>query len=145
MYVKVRHQIAFIYNGMYDLLRCTLMILVRCIIDLRDEICKEIIIFILAAGQVVLDVPLPLGCPDNSGILCVKPVAVPHSTTADFTVKVFSLARSTTRSLILHPVYFLNFPTKCSLPFSLNISYLFIRVACCNLFSGCFVLLKGST
>nr|CAD1821884.1 unnamed protein product [Ananas comosus var. bracteatus] len=62
MYVKVRHQIAFIYNG-----------------------------------QVVLDVPLPLGCPDNSGILCVKPVAVPHSTTADFTVKVFSLARSTTR------------------------------------------------
>lgn len=53
----------------------------------------------ICKGQVVLDIPLPLRCPDHSKILFVKPIAVPHSTTVNFIVKGFNLAHSSTRLL----------------------------------------------
>ncbi|KAE9602536.1 hypothetical protein Lal_00050023 [Lupinus albus] len=50
-------------------------------------------------GQVVLDVPLSLKSPQNCRILCIKPLAVPSSTSAQFTVKGFNLFQSSTRLL----------------------------------------------
>ncbi|XP_038988522.1 squamosa promoter-binding-like protein 6 [Phoenix dactylifera] len=50
-------------------------------------------------GQVVLDTPLLLRCPNNSKILCVTPIAVSSSARVSFTVKGFNLIRSTNRLL----------------------------------------------
>ncbi|CAL0306905.1 unnamed protein product [Lupinus luteus] len=50
-------------------------------------------------GQVVLDVPLRLKSPQNCRILCIKPLAVPSSASAQFTVKGFNLFPSNARLL----------------------------------------------
>ncbi|KAK7291746.1 hypothetical protein RIF29_07129 [Crotalaria pallida] len=50
-------------------------------------------------GQVVLDAPLRLTSPQNCRILCIKPLAVPASSSAQFTVKGCNLFQSSTRLL----------------------------------------------
>ncbi|XP_057958991.1 squamosa promoter-binding-like protein 1 isoform X2 [Malania oleifera] len=50
-------------------------------------------------GQVVLDTPLPLKNLNNCRILSIKPIAVPVYERAQFVVKCFNLAWSTTRLL----------------------------------------------
>ncbi|KAK7411758.1 hypothetical protein VNO78_03196 [Psophocarpus tetragonolobus] len=50
-------------------------------------------------GQVVLDVPLRLKSPQSCQILCVKPLAVSSSSSAQFIVKGFNLLLSNTRLL----------------------------------------------
>ncbi|XP_020234969.1 squamosa promoter-binding-like protein 1 [Cajanus cajan] len=50
-------------------------------------------------GQVVLDVPLRLKSPQNCQILCIKPLAVSASASAQFIVKGFNLLQSNTRLL----------------------------------------------
>ncbi|XP_008810336.2 squamosa promoter-binding-like protein 6 [Phoenix dactylifera] len=50
-------------------------------------------------GQVVLDTPLLLRCPNNCKILCVTPIAVSSSARVNFTVKGFNLIQSTCRLL----------------------------------------------
>ncbi|MCH97203.1 squamosa promoter-binding-like protein 1-like, partial [Trifolium medium] len=52
---------------------------------------------ILYNGQVVLDVPLRLGSPQNCQILCVKPLAASASADVKFTVKGLNLFLSSTR------------------------------------------------
>ncbi|TKY72966.1 Squamosa promoter-binding protein 1 [Spatholobus suberectus] len=50
-------------------------------------------------GQVVLDVPLRLKSPQSCQILCIKPLAVSASSSAQFIVKGFNLLLSNTRLL----------------------------------------------
>ncbi|KAG1365030.1 squamosa promoter-binding-like protein 6 [Cocos nucifera] len=50
-------------------------------------------------GEVVLDTPLLLKCPNNCKILCVTPIAVSSSARVNFTVKGFNLIRSANRLL----------------------------------------------
>ncbi|XP_061361206.1 squamosa promoter-binding-like protein 1 [Gastrolobium bilobum] len=64
VYTRVRHSVAFLYNG-----------------------------------QVVLDAPLRLKSQQNCQILCIKPLAVSASASAQFIVKGFNLYLSSTRLL----------------------------------------------
>ncbi|KAI5411605.1 hypothetical protein KIW84_056610 [Lathyrus oleraceus] len=54
---------------------------------------------ILYNAQVVLDVPLRLGSPDNCQILCVKPLAVSANADVKFSVKGLNLFLSSARLL----------------------------------------------
>jgi hypothetical protein len=88
IYTRVRHSVAILYNGWFTLAMCVESILRKSYLD------YEYISFIScmsSAGQVVLDLPLRLGSPQNCQILCVKPLAVSASADVKFTVKGLNL------------------------------------------------------
>lgn len=96
VYIRVQHQIAFIYNGLSNLIKQCNYINVEIATFLVWTIQHSYQI-IYAAGQVVIDTSLPLGGNNSSKILSVKPIAISASERAQFLVKGINLTRPTTR------------------------------------------------
>ena len=104
IYARVRHRVAFVYDGLFSFYLVVFASLFQLLLYL-EQLRKTLafskgrldILMCPAAGCIVLDTPLPHKSQKSCRILNIKPIAVCASGEVKFSVRGINLSQPTTR------------------------------------------------